>query len=167
MNERVTTLWYREPGPWLLMAGPFVVMVASFITLWLAIRSNDGLVSEDYYKTGMAINQTLAESENAKALGISAGIRIKMDSIAIRLAGSAPAFVPPASLRVTVTHPTRAGLDQSQVLLRQNDYYSGKFRLPAAGHWVVLLEDDAGTWRLMGNIILPASGETLLGGETK
>ena len=66
MNERVTTLWYREPGPWLLMAGPFVVMVASFITLWLAIRSNDGLVSEDYYKTGMAINQTLAESERSE-----------------------------------------------------------------------------------------------------
>lgn len=157
--------WYLEPWPWLLMAGPFVVVVASFITLWLAIRSNDGLVSEDYYSRGLAINQTLARSERAKALGIEAGIRLTDDGISVRLAAKAPFFVPPASLSVTISHPTRAGLDQSQVLKRQGGYYLGKFKLPSAGHWVVLLKDEEQTWRLMGNIVLPASGETVLGSE--
>ena len=157
--------WYREPGPWLLMAGPFVVVLASFVTLGLAISSNDGLVSEDYYKRGMAINQTLARSERAKALGIEAGISLTADGISVRLSAKAPFFVPPAKLSVTVSHPTRAGLDQSQVLQRQGDHYQGKFKLPSAGHWVVLLKDGEDTWRLMGNIVLPAAGETVLGGE--
>jgi uncharacterized protein len=157
--------WYREPGPWLLMAGPLVVVVASFVTLWLAIRSNDGLVSEDYYKRGLAINQTLARSERAQALGIEAGIRFSAEGISVRLTAKAPFFVAPGSLSVTLSHPTRAGLDQSQVLQRQGEYYQGKFNLPQAGHWVVLLKDQEQTWRLMGNIVLPASGETLLGSE--
>lgn len=165
MNERVASPWYLEPWPWLLMAGPFVVVVASFVTLWLAIRSNDGLVSEDYYKRGLAINQTLARSERARALGIEAGISLTSDGISVRLAATAPFFVPPASLSVTLSHPTRAGLDQSQVLKRQGEVYQGKFKLPQAGHWVVLLKDEGETWRLMGNIVLPASGETVLGSE--
>ncbi len=167
MNETAASNpWYREPGPWLLMAGPFVVVVASFITLWLAIRSNDGLVSEDYYRRGLAINQTLARSERAQALGIEAAIRLSAEGITIRLTAKAPFFVPPERLSVTLSHPTRAGLDQSLVLSRQGDTYQGKFRLPSAGHWLLLLKDGEQTWRLMGNIVLPASGETILGGET-
>lgn len=159
--------WYLEPWPWFLMAGPGLVVVASFVTLWLAIRSNDGLVSEDYYKRGLAINQTLARSERAKALGIEAGISLTADGVSVRLAARAPFFVPPASLSVTLSHPTRAGLDQSQVLQRQGGVYQGKFKLPSAGHWVVLLKDEGETWRLMGNIVSPASGETVLGRETE
>ncbi len=166
MNQvQATNPWYREPGPWLLMAGPLVVVVASFITLWLAIRSNDGLVSEDYYKKGLAINQTLARSERAQALGIAAGLRFTDGVITVRLTARAPFFMPPGSLYVTLSHPTRAGLDQNLVLQRKGEYYQGELKLPPAGHWVVLLRDGEQTWRLLGNVVLPAAGETILGGE--
>ena len=39
------------------MAGPAVVIVAGFITAWLAIESNDGLVDDNYYKVGLSVNQ--------------------------------------------------------------------------------------------------------------
>ena len=42
--------WYREPWPWLLMAGPATVLVAGAATTWIAFASADGLVAEDYYK---------------------------------------------------------------------------------------------------------------------
>jgi hypothetical protein len=71
----------------------------------------------------------------------------------------------PPTLALTITHPTRAGLDQSRVLVRSGDRYSGEVRLPAAGHWLLLLEDERKTWRLMGNVILPANGETMIGGS--
>jgi hypothetical protein len=51
------------------------------------------------------------------------------------------------------------------MLVLADGRYCGKFRLPAAGHWVVLLEDDAKTWRMMGNVMLPASGETVFGAK--
>jgi len=63
-----TNPWYREPWPWLLMAGPFIVIVAGIVTAWLAVSTSDGLVTDDYYKEGLAVAETLARSQRAEAL---------------------------------------------------------------------------------------------------
>ncbi|MFA7280228.1 MAG: FixH family protein [Sterolibacterium sp.] len=165
MSDQSVLPWYRHRWPWMLMSGPAIVVVASMVTLWLAIKSSDGLVTEDYYKKGLAINQTLALNDRAQQLGLEAGVSLKLDSISVRISAKQTGFVPPAQLRVTVSHPTRAGLDQSQILSLENGRYRGKFKLPAAGHWVVLLEDDAKTWRMLGNTMLPASSETIFGAK--
>lgn len=167
MKTVVAQPWYREPWPWILAAGPFIVVIAGIYTAWLAVKSNDGLVTDDYYRKGLAANQTIARSEQAVRLGLAAGLRIAGDTISVRLQASDKGFAMPPTLALTITHPTRAGLDQSRVLLRNGDVYSGEVRLPAAGHWLVLVEDERKTWRLMGNIILPANGETLIGGLTQ
>ena len=163
MNSTVVRPWYREPWPWILAAGPFIVVIAAFYTAWLAVKSNDGLVTDDYYRKGLAANQTIARSEEAAKMGLVAGIRVSSDTLLVRLQAGDNKFVMPPTLAVTISHPTRAGLDQSRVLTRSGDSYAGEFRLPAAGHWLVLLEDERKTWRLMGNVILPANGETLIG----
>lgn len=155
--------WYREPWPWILAAGPAIVVVAAFYTAWLAIKSNDGLVTEDYYKKGLAANQTIARSEQAAKLGLAAGVRVSGNTITVRLQTATTSFQMPPTLAVTISHPTRAGLDQSRVLARSGDAYAGEVQLPAAGHWLVLIEDERRTWRLMGNVVLPANGETLIG----
>ncbi|MDP2822147.1 MAG: FixH family protein, partial [Sulfuritalea sp.] len=80
-----------------------------------------------------------------------------------RMQASDTSFMMPPTLAVTISHPTRAGLDQFRVLAGKGDIYSGEVRLPTAGHWLILLEDERKTWRLMGNVILPANGETLIG----
>ncbi|MBI5921603.1 MAG: FixH family protein [Betaproteobacteria bacterium] len=163
LSDQPVLPWYHHRWPWLLISGPAIVIVASMVTLWLAIKSSDGLVTEDYYKKGLAINQTLALTGRAQQLELEAGVSLKLDSINVRLSSKQTSFVPPPQIRVTVSHPTRAGLDQSQILSLAEGRYSGKFRLPATGHWVVLLEDDARTWRMLGNIMLPAAGETVIG----
>ena len=155
--------WYREPWPWILAAGPFIVVIAACYTAWLAVKSNDGLVTDDYYRKGLSANQTIARSEQAARLGLLAGVRIAGDSLSVRLQASDKGFALPPTLAITISHPTRAGLDQSRILARNGDVYSGEVRLPAAGHWLLLLEDERKTWRLMGNVILPANGETLIG----
>lgn len=163
MNSAVRP-WYREPWPWILAAGPVIVVIAACYTAWLAIKTNDGLVTEDYYRKGLAANQTITSSAQATRLGLAAGVRIAEDTLSVRLQTSDGEFVKPPTLVVTISHPTRAGLDQSRVLVQKGDLYFGDVRLPATGHWLVLLEDPSRTWRLMGNVILPASGETLIGG---
>ena len=60
--------WYKEPWPWILMAGPGIVIVAGITTAWLAVVSNDGLVSDDYYKEGMTLNQRLQRDHKAETL---------------------------------------------------------------------------------------------------
>ena len=61
--------WYREPWPWIIMAGPAVVVVAGVVTAWIAFSGADGLVADDYYKQGLAINKVLAREQRAAFLG--------------------------------------------------------------------------------------------------
>ncbi|MBI5898786.1 MAG: FixH family protein [Rhodocyclales bacterium] len=168
-SESIKTLaprpWYREPWPWILAAGPFLVIIAGVYTAWLAIKSNDGLVTEDYYKKGLAANQTIARNELATSLGLVAGVRIVGETMHVRLQAAKPDFTMPPALTVTISHPTRAGLDQSRVLPRVASGYAGEVRLPASGHWLVLVEDESKLWRLMGNVILPANGEAMIGAQ--
>ncbi len=162
--ELTEKTWYREPWPWILAAGPAIVVVAGIATAWIAIKSNDGLVSEDYYKKGLVVNQTISQSERATQLGITGGVRVTSSTLSVRLSAVDPVFVLPPTLVVTVSHPTRAGVDQTRVLTRDGAVYSGEFHLPASGHWLVLIADEARTWRLMGNMMLPAAGESVIGG---
>lgn len=53
---------------WMVVGGPAVVVVASFVTLWLAIRTPDPVVSEDYYQRGININRTLEAQQSEGAL---------------------------------------------------------------------------------------------------
>ncbi|MCF8179044.1 MAG: FixH family protein [Sulfuritalea sp.] len=166
LNISAPRPWYREPWPWILAVGPFIVVIAGIYTAWLAVKSNDGLVTDDYYRKGLSANQTIARSVLASKFGLTASVRIVDDTLTVRVKATDKSFKMPPTLAVTISHPTRAGLDQFRVLAGKADLYSGEVRLPAAGHWLVLLEDERKTWRLMGNVILPAKGETVIGGST-
>jgi hypothetical protein len=139
------TPWYRNRWPWLLMAGPAVVLLAGVATTWIAFASADGLVAEDYYKQGLAINKRLAREETAQRLGISAAIRVERGAIRIELRGAAP-----EALFVHLAHATRAGHD---VRLRLVPLPSGGYgaTLPAmpAGRWRAAVEDPRGAWRIV------------------
>lgn len=66
-NGLDTQPWWRYGHLWLVIAGPAVVVVAAFITLWLAVTRPDPVIDENYYEDGLNINQTLGD-EKAKAL---------------------------------------------------------------------------------------------------
>lgn len=155
--------WFREPWPWLLAGGPFLVVVASLVSAWIAIKSDDGLVSEDYYRQGLAAQETISRSDKVSTLGLLARVRVTADTLRVQLLASTPGFRSPTALRVTLSHPTRAGLDRTQVIQQEGTAYAGSFRLPAAGHWLILIEDETKTWRMMGSVVLPAAGEVVIG----
>lgn len=151
------TPWYREPWPWILMAGPFTVVVAGFVTLWLAIRSDDGLVEDDYYKQGLAIHQQIGRDDEALRMGLAARAAVDgaRDQVEVGL-DAAPGVELPGELRLRVAHPTRAGHDRV-VLLRAigAGTYRGKLELPAAGRWLLTLDDAGRAWRLSGEWQVP------------
>jgi hypothetical protein len=157
--------WFREPWPWLLMIGPGMVIVAGIVTAWLAVSSSDGLVADDYYKRGLAAGETLVRSRHAEQLGLQAALRMTDRTLSVRLSARQAHMEMPPGLLVTVSHPTRAGLDQTASLKYDGERYLGDFRLPASGHWLVLIEDEARTWRLMGSVMLPAATESMIGGS--
>lgn len=142
--------WYREPWPWILMSGPAIVVVAGFVTAWLAVRSNDGLVEDDYYKKGLAVNQRLARDQEASGLGLSAELMLGADLEVRLFLAARESAVAPEALLLRVAHPTRAGHDQNITLKRDatGGFYSGRFGAPLHGRWHVQLEDEQHRWRL-------------------
>lgn len=57
----VTAPWWKFGHVWLVISGPAIVVVAGFVTLWLAVSSPDPVVAEDYYQQGIEINKTLGD----------------------------------------------------------------------------------------------------------
>lgn len=142
--------WYREPWPWLLMSGPAIVVVAGLITAWLAIRSNDGLVADDYYKQGLAVNQVLHRDQLALSQGVSAELLRSGPLLKVFLHG-AEGFKLPRELSLKITHPSRAGEDQLVRLQAEGaGLYAGKMVQAVGGVRRLTLEDEAGAWRLLG-----------------
>lgn len=164
MTQTDALPWYREPWPWLLMAGPAAVVVAGFATLWIAVASNDGLVADDYYKQGLAINQTLQREAVAAKQGFRAAARFAEDGrrIALQLE-AAPGIPLPDTLQMRIVHPTRAGKD-GLVLLRKtaDGSYAGAGPALAEGRWMLILQDQQSVWRLDGAMVVPHQGPVIL-----
>ena len=141
----VTAPWYRHRWPWLLLSGPAAVLVAGAVTAWIAFASADGLVAEDYYKDGMAINKVLAREERARALGIAPRVTLTSSRISIQLENAAP-----EALFVHLAHATRAGHDQRLRLapVRPGLYEAELPPLPA-GRWRIVIEDPRAAWRVV------------------
>ena len=156
--------WYREPWPWILMAGPAAVIVAGAVTIWLAVSTSDGLVADDYYKRGLSINRDLGRDQAARDLGIAAAIEARRGVLRVRLQSRGAL---PEALFARLAHATRAVHDQR---LRLESIAPGVYEadLPAlaAGRWRVVLEDPRGEWRLTPTLTLPlVKGEGKGGGR--
>jgi hypothetical protein len=139
--------WYREPWPWILMAGPAAVIVAGAVTVWLAVVSFDGLVADDYYKRGLAINQELKRDQAVLDRGITAAVERREGVLRVGL--QAPGDLP-AVVFVRLVHPTRAGHDQRLRLARiAPGVYETTLPALPAGRWQVVIEDPRGEWRIV------------------
>jgi len=140
--------WYREPWPWLLMSGPMAVIMAGAYTTMLAFSSTDGLVADDYYKQGLAINKTLKREERARTLELRASASYDASAGQLRLDLAGAQRPPVVVLRLT--HPTRSGMDQRIELRHAGEgRYEGAIE-PAqlSGRWNAVLE--TAEWRMAG-----------------
>lgn len=157
--------WYREPWPWLLMAGPGTVVLAGIVTTWLAITSDDGLVAGDYYKRGIAINKTLAREERARLLGLAGELQLDSDGVRLRLEAHHTSGELPRRLRLTLSHATRSGLDRHLVLEGGNGSWRtiGTALDLGEGRWLAVLGDEPGTWRLTASFRSPADRKIAFG----
>jgi len=146
--------WYRQFWPWFLISLPGSVVIASIITINLAIQSNDGLVTEDYYKKGLAIHRNADALLKARELGIEAEVMAAENGRQLLLNLTSVANQAFGELRVDLRHPTRSHLDLSRVAqpVGPNRY---RVELPedlAQGDWIIQLSAPEAGWRLRGRI---------------
>ena len=149
-RERDEGHWTREPWPWILMSGPALVVIAGLATAALAVKSSDGLVADDYYKQGLAVNQRLQRDHQAQALGVHA--ELMRSGLQLRVWVTPVELTRNQSLVLNVAHPTRAGADFSLPLHPEGGgMFTATLPHPLDGRWYVSLEDADGGWRLQGD----------------
>jgi len=148
-----TKPWYREPFVWLLITFPLLSVIGGFTLLTLAIRSDDGLVVDDYYRRGKMINRELRRDSMAAQYRLGADLRLELgDRLELRVTGRPPQGWP-ATLELKVLHATRAGHDRHLTLVRSAQGYRGNLAALVPGRWY--LELSAPDWRLLGELRRP------------
>jgi uncharacterized protein len=142
--------WYRQFWPWFLIALPGSVVIASFVTLWLAISRPNPMVVDDYARIARSTEQRLERDQAAAALGVRAEIRLIAGAniVEIRLL---PETVAPESLELRLSHPLIEERDQIVSMMRVPGGWSAELE-PPAGRWYVQLYPGDRSWRLSGEL---------------
>jgi uncharacterized protein len=139
--------WYKHRHVWLLILFPSVAVIGGINLFYQAVQSDDGLVSDDYYKEGKEINTQIHRDTKAATLGLSGHLMLGEDGKSIRIQLNK---VIKNDLVLKLMHPTRAGLDQTIILSQQApQFYVGKLENALTQpRWQVELADTQQQWRL-------------------
>jgi len=146
-NKKVN--WKNEPYVWMMIFFPVLAIIGGIITTYLAIKSNDGLVVDDYYKEGLEINRTIERDQIALEFNLDAEISFdeELEEVIVKL-NAEPDFVYPNDLSATFLNATRAGLDEkANLILINKNSYRGNVPKLTTGKWYVHLQRD--DWRLI------------------
>jgi len=161
--------WYKQFWPWFLIFLPGSVVIASIITIILAVQGADSLVSDDYYKQGKLINKNLSKIEYAKKIGLSGGLTIKDNKLQLNVRAKEKGIILPPVLKMYFIHPASSDKDLSIILIESTEikptesnlivganYTSQKnselVKQLSQGAWYIRLQPLDKAWQLNGKI---------------
>ena len=104
--------WYKHIWPWVLMAGPIFVVIASVAMFFVAKEHATDLVTDDYYKDGKHIDIQLHRDEEAVKRHIQVQVLISPDKDAAKVFVSGE-FDHKQPLNILLMHPTKKSEDQT------------------------------------------------------
>jgi len=104
--------WYRQFWAWFLLVPLIVVVIASSITVSIAVRHSDDVVIDNYYKEGRMINERRDEDLRATQLGLVADIQFdqQVGELIVDIKHSKGTL--PATLILAMNHPTSEQFDR-------------------------------------------------------
>lgn len=159
-----TIAWYKQPLVWLLIALPMSAVIGGIITVIIAFRSDDGLVVDDYYQQGKAINRVLERDQAAQQLGYIGSANYQANTKHLRLTmASTSGHAIPKEIDVSLLHATRGGFDQKYTLSASDNggYDILLNKRLVQGPWIIQLSTPE--WRVSGRIHVPNSPNANLG----
>lgn len=158
MNTQARNSPFSNPALWLMIVIPTATVIASFVTLGLAIQGADPELPKSYATEGSALDADLALLTTAKQLGVKASIDMERSGlISARLQNSSGESFP-ARLSLTLTHVVDASRDKKVELVETGEVglYAGELDADLEGRWLVQLDHES-VWRLRGRAEAPAT----------
>jgi hypothetical protein len=163
-DDFVPKPWYRQFWPWFLISIPAATIVASIITINLAVTTADGLVSENYYKEGLAIHLDADALLLARQQGIQADVSVSSDRRLLELTLTSEGNRAYGEIKVDLRHPTRAHHDVSLSMqpVGPNRYQA---QLPAnlvPARWKIEVSAPESGWQLHGRMDIQKQQQVVL-----
>jgi hypothetical protein len=153
--------WYRQFWFWFVFGPLIFIIVLCFFTVSIAFHYADDVVTDNYYKSGLMINQTLKQDETAAALHLIAHVKFDQTTgeVFVSLSGN---HASPKNLLLFLDNPAKSNKDQSVLLTEISaGQYRGELSSPVEYSWYIALvpESDVSKrkqaeWLLTGNINL-------------
>lgn len=149
--------WYKQGWPWFLIALPGAAVIASFISLAIAMQHADSALQDNYSKQGFAIERDVRRDAAAAQQQLQAELVFAANGavdLALHSALAADNTQPPL-LTLNFIHPLDAHLDFNVPLQRTAaGKYRGQLPARAPSRWIVELSAPAQAWRLRASIDL-------------
>jgi hypothetical protein len=118
-SKESTSVWYKEPWMLLVIGVPVVAICWGMVILTLAITGKDSLVSDSYYKDGMAYTENREYRDKAKRLQLTATLTYNNGEIHTTINGYLDEK--PTFLQIQLIHPTLETEDETVMLQRMPD----------------------------------------------
>lgn len=148
--------WYKQFWPWFLISLPLSVVIASIVTINIAINTADGLVTDDYYKEGLGIHKDADSTAVAKRLGIAGALAYDADTGAVTIRFEKPLPADAGPLTLLVSHPTLPNQDQTTRLTPlDGSAQTGRIEPLGPANWKVMIHPDGKPWRIDGRLSIP------------
>jgi len=143
-----------------LLAGLYVLFAALLgLTFYVAVRANDGLVEEDYYRKA---NDYLSLKETEENLGLTIRVPGRLETGRSRLSAKvATANGPLQGARATLRAMRLSGPGQDRTFpLREEaaGTYAAEIEIPSGGKWMLLLAVEGSGVRTERRWIATADG---------
>lgn len=160
-NQERITRWYQEPYMLLVAGIPIIAVIWGGVMLSAALSGKDSLVSDSYYKDGMAYTQDQESDKKAKRLQVNGSAVFTADEVRVTIDGYLDEY--PHTLKMTLIHPTLE--DQDQVLLLQqmaDGSYAGVNDMALPGKRRIWLDSLDQGWRIRAYPFIEAGKEVAL-----
>lgn len=152
--------WYKQGWPWALIAIPLSAVLFGFLMLFVAGRYPDDLVSDDYYRDGLAINQQLVRDRRAA----EQGVRIRLLGVVDGQVRFGVSNATDSAILMNLHHVVDGDKDRQAVLYPQAHPGIYSTTDPALvdlmqgrGIWYMEFEGADDPWRVQQRVELPVA----------
>ena len=153
--------WYKEPWMLLVLGGPAIVVVAAFVTFYLAWHDSDKVVSKDYYTQGLNIDRDILKDAKAAEYKLAGEIQFAPTSGKLMLSLEGTIKFPDA-IQLTISSNSHASEFETaqQVTLAQvkPGKFEGQLDTSSTNTQLWHIKIEATDWRLTDDWKSPLHG---------
>jgi uncharacterized protein len=147
------TPWYKEPWMLLVAGVPIIAVCWGMVIITLAVTGKDSLVSDSYYKDGMAYTENREWRDKAKRLQVTGSMTYNDGEIRATISGYLDEQ--PSFLQIQLIHPTLESKDETVLLQQMADgSYLGLANNNHLGKRKIWLQSPEQEWMIKDEALL-------------